>query len=239
MPRVAKYSDTEALVAHLYVAAPAYSITVATTGPSDVLPAGWVYVAEDITHDDLIPPWVQPAGAHDAYPLDAQVVYGEKAWVSLIDANVWQPGISGWREATSGDMSPAWVQPTGAHDAYAFGFTVSHNGSEWRTTREANVWEPGTFDAGWTKIIKILPSETPATWVDTGATVAQLVGAGTYRVSAVPSELTIGQPLRLGDTEAGETAFSGYWPTAETPSNYITISPHVTADVGAKVWAWA
>jgi len=75
-----------------------------------------------------------------------------------------------------------------------------------------------------------------ATWVDTGATVTQLVGAGTYRVSAVVSGMTIGQAIKLG---IAETTFNGYWPTATTPSDYLTITPHVTAAVGAKVWKWA
>lgn len=42
---------------------------------------------------------------------------------------------------------PEWVQPTGAHDAYAKGAKVSHNGKKWISTADANVWEPGVF--GW------------------------------------------------------------------------------------------
>lgn len=42
---------------------------------------------------------------------------------------------------------PEWVQPTGAHDAYAKGAKVSHNGKKWVSTADANVWEPGVF--GW------------------------------------------------------------------------------------------
>jgi hypothetical protein len=36
--------------------------------------------------------WVQPTGAHDAYPLGAQVIYQGAVWVSLMAANVWAPG---------------------------------------------------------------------------------------------------------------------------------------------------
>lgn len=68
-------------------------------------------------------------------------------------------------------------------------------------------------------------------------TIAQLVGAGVYRVSAVPTGLTLGQALRLGDT--AETVFNGYWPTAGTPSDYLKITPHVSVAVGTKVWKWA
>ena len=41
----------------------------------------------------------------------------------------------------------AWVQPTGAHDAYLLGAQVTHNGHLWESLYAANVWEPGVF--GW------------------------------------------------------------------------------------------
>lgn len=46
---------------------------------------------------------------------------------------------------------PAWVQPTGAHDAYAKGSQVQHNDKVWESTTEANVWEPGV--SGWKEIV--------------------------------------------------------------------------------------
>jgi hypothetical protein len=76
-----------------------------------------------------------------------------------------------------------------------------------------------------------------ATWVDTGVTITQLVGAGVYRVSGIPSGLTMGQALRLGATAT--TAFNGFWPTTATPSDYLKITPHVSAANGVKVWKWA
>ena len=45
---------------------------------------------------------------------------------------------------------PIWVQPTGAHDAYAAGAQVTHNGSNWESDINANVWAPGVY--GWTQI---------------------------------------------------------------------------------------
>ena len=42
--------------------------------------------------------YVQPQGAHDAYPEGWKVTHNGKTWVSLVDANVWEPGVSGWRE---------------------------------------------------------------------------------------------------------------------------------------------
>jgi hypothetical protein len=100
--------------------------------------------AEGVTQGE---PWRQPSGGHDAYPRDWKVSHEGKDWVSLITANVWEPGVSGWRE--EGNDWPAWVQPTGAHDAYQVGAQVTHNGLRWVSESEANVWEPGVF--GWTE----------------------------------------------------------------------------------------
>lgn len=43
-----------------------------------------------------------------------------------------------------------WVQPTGAHDAYALEAIVAHNGKTWESTVEDNVWEPGVY--GWKEV---------------------------------------------------------------------------------------
>lgn len=42
---------------------------------------------------------------------------------------------------------PDWVQPTGAHDAYGKGDKVAHNGKQWQSDIDGNVWEPGVY--GW------------------------------------------------------------------------------------------
>lgn len=47
------------------------------------------------------------------------------------------------RQASAKD----WEQPFGAHDAYALGAQVQHNGHAWTSNTGANVWEPGVF--GW------------------------------------------------------------------------------------------
>ena len=45
---------------------------------------------------------------------------------------------------------PDWVQPTGAHDAYAQGAKVTHNEKHWTSDVDNNVWEPGVY--GWTEV---------------------------------------------------------------------------------------
>jgi hypothetical protein len=100
----------------------------------------------------IAPEWRQPQGAHDAYPDKTLVFYKGKVWEATTGANVWAPDVSGWRERPKpGDGPPAWLQPTGAHDAYPLGFIVTHNGQTWQNTGSAaNVWPPGIF--GWTVI---------------------------------------------------------------------------------------
>lgn len=44
---------------------------------------------------------------------------------------------------------PDWVQPLGAHDAYALGAKVKHNGKKWTSDIKANVYEPGVY--GWSE----------------------------------------------------------------------------------------
>ena len=93
--------------------------------------------------------WVAPTGAHNAYPQGGIVTHQGKTWENLIPNNVWEPGVSGWRENVA-DGYPAWVQPSGAHDAYAKDAKVTHKGRIWTSTAANNTWEPGLY--GWTDI---------------------------------------------------------------------------------------
>ena len=47
----------------------------------------------------------------------------------------------------TGSGMPIWTQPLGASDAYNAGDKVSHNGQEWVSIVDGNVWEPGVY--GW------------------------------------------------------------------------------------------
>lgn len=63
----------------------------------------------------------------------------------------WEPSNapSLWSRIGEGDI-PEWVQPTGAQDAYAKGDRVMHNGKEWESEVDGNVWEPGVY--GWAEV---------------------------------------------------------------------------------------
>ena len=79
-----------------------------------------------------------------------EVTYDGATWISLVHGNVWEPGVSGWREVVAEDEAPAlWVQPTGAHDAYQKGDRVTHDEAVWVSIIDANVWPPSIH--GWEK----------------------------------------------------------------------------------------
>lgn len=65
----------------------------------------------------------------------------------------WTPDTAAslWVEISDpSEEFPEWKQPTGAHDAYAKGDKVSHNGKHWTSDIDANVYEPGVY--GWTEM---------------------------------------------------------------------------------------
>lgn len=67
----------------------------------------------------------------------------QESWTPEAAASLWT------RIADPAQEWPEWIQPTGAHNAYAKGAKVSHNGKHWISDVDANVWEPGVY--GWTE----------------------------------------------------------------------------------------
>lgn len=67
----------------------------------------------------------------------------QESWTPEAAASLWT------RIADPAQEWPEWIQPTGAHNAYAKGAKVSHNGKHWISDVGANVWEPGVY--GWTE----------------------------------------------------------------------------------------
>jgi hypothetical protein len=65
----------------------------------------------------------------------------------------WTPPATAslWKEIGDPTVEyPEWSQPLGAHDAYALGDKVAHNGKHWVSTAANNVWEPGVY--GWEEV---------------------------------------------------------------------------------------
>ena len=48
-----------------------------------------------IPDEDVIPAWEQPDSTNP-YMMGDKVTHNEQTWVSLIDGNVWEPGVYGW-----------------------------------------------------------------------------------------------------------------------------------------------
>ena len=78
-----------------------YKVLMDHTSQTDWTPdiAPSLYVRVDDPHIEW-PEWVQPLASTDAYPLGAKVSHNDKHWISNVDANVWEPGVYGWDEAS-------------------------------------------------------------------------------------------------------------------------------------------
>lgn len=113
-------------------------------------------------------PWVQPTGAHDAYPQDWLVIHKGWVWLSLVAGNAHEPGVSGWRiQPPAGEIAP-YVRVSGAHDAY-------HRGDRVRARHDDNVYfcdadvcahAPSNPDSGWVKEEEPAEPELPDEPVD-------------------------------------------------------------------------
>lgn len=63
----------------------------------DAAPSLWTRIL--IPDPEVIPEWEQPESTNP-YMLGDRVTHGGKVWVSIMDNNVWEPGVHGWEEAS-------------------------------------------------------------------------------------------------------------------------------------------
>lgn len=49
---------------------------------------------------------------------------------------------------------PEYIQPTGAHDAYNIGDTITYNGKKYTCKMNNCVWNPDTYPAGWEEVVE-------------------------------------------------------------------------------------
>lgn len=68
------------------------------TWTPDAAPSLWVGISDPA---EEWPAWSQPVGSTDAYAKGAKVSHNDKHWTSNVDANVWEPGVYGWTEASA------------------------------------------------------------------------------------------------------------------------------------------
>lgn len=104
-----------------------------------------------LTGKELYPVWAEniSVSVNDRYQYNDKLYKCVQAHTTQAD---WTPDVTPalWVEVSL-DEFPEWKQPAGAHDAYAKGDKVKHNGKKWESTADANVWEPGVY--GWNEIV--------------------------------------------------------------------------------------
>ncbi len=104
-----------------------------------------------LTGKELYPVWAEniSVSVNDRYQHNDKLYKCVQAHTTQAD---WTPNATPalWVEVSL-DEFPEWKQPAGAHDAYAKGDKVKHNGKKWESTADANVWEPGVY--GWSEIV--------------------------------------------------------------------------------------
>lgn len=104
-----------------------------------------------LTGKELYPVWAEniSVSVNDRYQYNDKLYKCVQAHTTQAD---WTPNATPalWVEVSL-DEFPDWKQPAGAHDAYAKGDKVKHNGKKWESTADANVWEPGVY--GWSEIV--------------------------------------------------------------------------------------
>lgn len=76
-----------------------YQVLQAHTSQEDWMPDQTPALYKPIAPPTIIPEWVQPTGAHDAYGVGDKVIFEGAVYESLIDSNTWSPTAypGGWK----------------------------------------------------------------------------------------------------------------------------------------------
>jgi hypothetical protein len=73
-----------------------YEVIQEHTSQNDWTPDVTPALFNRVMPEGVIPEWVQPTGAHDAYDVGAKVIHNGMVWVNDVAANTWEPGVYGW-----------------------------------------------------------------------------------------------------------------------------------------------
>lgn len=110
---------------------------------------------DDVTaseHPSMFQPW-QPNVAYSVGQIRERNGKLYRCVQAHTSQTGWEPENTPalWDEIADPSIEyPPWSQPLGAHDAYKLGDKVSHNGKNWVSTVDNNVWEPGVY--GWQEV---------------------------------------------------------------------------------------
>ena len=126
----------------------------------------WTQAAQRVREAmDAAGAWIDDAAALDAmaiypawetdvaYAIGQRVRYGDKLY-KCVQAHTsqgdWMPSATPalWVRVSIEEW-PEWVQPTGAHDAYAKGDKVTYKGKRYISLIDGNTYSPDAYPAGW------------------------------------------------------------------------------------------
>lgn len=94
----------------------------------------------------VIPVWEQPSSVN-AFMLGDKVVHNGLQYVSLVDNNVWEPGIAGnpWELVADEESVQEFIVGT----VYSAGNHIMYEGAEYESLIDNNSWSPVDYPAGW------------------------------------------------------------------------------------------
>ena len=109
----------------------------------------WLDDAAALDAMAIYPAW----GADTAYAVGQRVRYGDKLYKCAqahTSQDDWMPSATPalWVRVSIEEW-PEWVQPTGAHDAYAKGDKVTYKGKRYISLIDGNTYSPDAYPAGW------------------------------------------------------------------------------------------
>jgi hypothetical protein len=155
-PAVTQMILDDAIDAHVPIQAPARVesqaavIAVAAMVVRARAEAGDLTEAEAVAVAPAFPVWApgEPVAPGDLRYRQGALVEAIQAHTTQVD---WAPEDTPalWKTFRDPAITSPWKQPAGAHDAYAKGATVTHNGKTWTSNVDGNVWAPPTQ---WTQV---------------------------------------------------------------------------------------
>ena len=116
--------------------------------------------AEELSDEDalevaaLYPTWTSKMG--QTINVNERLWYDGKLYKVIQSHTVqsdWTPDVAtSLFTEISIEEWPAWVQPTGAQDAYMQGDKVTFDGEHYISLIDNNTWSPVDYPAGWDKV---------------------------------------------------------------------------------------
>lgn len=113
----------------------------------------WLEDAIDASYRDQLKDAAREhATPEDSYASPQERITALEVALRSLETRVSALECAGGSQGTGEADVAEWVQPIGAHDAYAKGDRVTFNGKVWESVIDGNVWSPSVYPAGWTEV---------------------------------------------------------------------------------------